>query len=130
MLRLLLQAPNPHTCWAAVGVEARSVQIPAESDSNPELHFKPEPQASRMYSGHHIPGRELGLLRHPEAFPGGRWAPPTGCQRMTQSAVFSPGFHAELLPIFSPELSPRNLVLVATKRPLGEAFSLLETEDR
>ncbi|XP_025714691.1 methyltransferase-like protein 25B isoform X1 [Callorhinus ursinus] len=38
------------------------------------------------------------------------------------------GFHAELLPIFSPELSPRNLVLVATKRPLGEAFSLLETE--
>uniref|UniRef100_A0A452UTG1 Ribosomal RNA adenine dimethylase domain containing 1 n=1 Tax=Ursus maritimus TaxID=29073 RepID=A0A452UTG1_URSMA len=39
------------------------------------------------------------------------------------------GFHAELLPIFSPELSPRNLVLVATKRPLGEAFSLLETED-
>ncbi|XP_059000896.1 methyltransferase-like protein 25B isoform X2 [Mustela lutreola] len=40
------------------------------------------------------------------------------------------GFHAELLPIFSPELSPRNLVLVATKRPLGEAFSLLETEDR
>ncbi|XP_029791817.1 protein RRNAD1 isoform X1 [Suricata suricatta] len=38
-------------------------------------------------------------------------------------------FHAELLPIFSPELSPRNLVLVATKRPLGEAFSLLETED-
>ncbi|EPY88647.1 protein RRNAD1-like protein [Camelus ferus] len=39
------------------------------------------------------------------------------------------GFHAELLPIFSPELSPRNLVLVATKRPLGEAFSVLETED-
>ncbi|XP_043732358.1 protein RRNAD1 isoform X2 [Cervus elaphus] len=39
------------------------------------------------------------------------------------------GFHAELLPIFSPELSPRNLVLVATKGPLGEAFSLLETED-
>ncbi|XP_043424268.1 methyltransferase-like protein 25B isoform X1 [Prionailurus viverrinus] len=39
------------------------------------------------------------------------------------------GFHAELLPIFSPELSPRNLVLVATKSPLGEAFSLLETED-
>ncbi|KAF6293678.1 ribosomal RNA adenine dimethylase domain containing 1 [Rhinolophus ferrumequinum] len=39
------------------------------------------------------------------------------------------GFHAELLPIFSPELSPRNLVLVATKQPLGQAFSLLETED-
>ncbi|XP_037357076.1 methyltransferase-like protein 25B isoform X3 [Talpa occidentalis] len=39
------------------------------------------------------------------------------------------GFHAELLPIFSPELSPRNLVLVATKRPLGQAFSVLETED-
>ncbi|XP_068397141.1 methyltransferase-like protein 25B isoform X3 [Eschrichtius robustus] len=39
------------------------------------------------------------------------------------------GFHAELLPIFSPELSPRNLVLVATKRPLGETFSVLETED-
>ncbi|XP_017495221.3 methyltransferase-like protein 25B isoform X2 [Manis javanica] len=39
------------------------------------------------------------------------------------------GFHAELLPIFSPELSPRNLVLVATKRPLGEALSVLETED-
>ncbi|XP_052493185.1 methyltransferase-like protein 25B isoform X5 [Budorcas taxicolor] len=39
------------------------------------------------------------------------------------------GFHAELLPIFSPELSPRNLVLVATKGPLGEALSLLETED-
>ncbi|XP_055257583.1 methyltransferase-like protein 25B isoform X2 [Moschus berezovskii] len=39
------------------------------------------------------------------------------------------GFHAELLPIFSPELSPRNLVLVATKGPLDEAFSLLETED-
>lgn len=45
------------------------------------------------------------------------------------SPAFLPGFHAELLPIFSPELSPRNLVLVATKRPLGEAFSLLETED-
>lgn len=39
------------------------------------------------------------------------------------------GFHAELLPIFSPELSPRNLVLVATKQPLGQAFSLLEKED-
>ncbi|KAM4805739.1 methyltransferase-like protein 25B isoform X2 [Urocitellus parryii] len=39
------------------------------------------------------------------------------------------GFHAELLPIFSPELSPRNLVLVATKMPLGQAFSALETED-
>nr|KAF6397885.1 ribosomal RNA adenine dimethylase domain containing 1 [Rousettus aegyptiacus] len=39
------------------------------------------------------------------------------------------GFHAELLPIFSPELSPRNLALVATKRPLGQAFSVLETED-
>ncbi|KAI4579522.1 hypothetical protein MJT46_000890 [Ovis ammon polii x Ovis aries] len=39
------------------------------------------------------------------------------------------GFHAELLPIFSPELSPRNLVLVATKGPLGEALSFLETED-
>ncbi|XP_049638230.1 methyltransferase-like protein 25B [Suncus etruscus] len=39
------------------------------------------------------------------------------------------GFYAELLPIFSPELSPRNLVLVATKRPLGQAFSVLETED-
>uniref|UniRef100_A0A8C0JVN2 Methyltransferase like 25B n=2 Tax=Canis lupus TaxID=9612 RepID=A0A8C0JVN2_CANLU len=39
------------------------------------------------------------------------------------------GFYAELLPIFSPALSPRNLVLVATKRPLGEAFSLLEMED-
>ncbi|XP_063106441.1 methyltransferase-like protein 25B isoform X3 [Cavia porcellus] len=39
------------------------------------------------------------------------------------------GFHAELLPIFSPELSPRNLVLVATKMPLGQAFSTLETED-
>ncbi|XP_019566720.2 methyltransferase-like protein 25B isoform X1 [Rhinolophus sinicus] len=39
------------------------------------------------------------------------------------------GFHAELLPIFSPELSPRNLVLVATKQPLGQAFSVLETED-
>ncbi|XP_023617349.1 protein RRNAD1 isoform X6 [Myotis lucifugus] len=38
-------------------------------------------------------------------------------------------FHSELLPIFSPELSPRNLVLVATKRPLGQAFSVLETED-
>lgn len=44
------------------------------------------------------------------------------------SPAFLLGFHAELLPIFSPELSPRNLVLVATKRPLGEAFSLLETE--
>lgn len=39
------------------------------------------------------------------------------------------GFHAELLPLFSPKLSPRNLVLVATKRPLGQAFSVLETED-
>lgn len=39
------------------------------------------------------------------------------------------GFYAELLPIFSPELSPRNLVLVATKTPLGQAFSVLETED-
>ncbi|EAW52917.1 methyltransferase-like protein 25B isoform X6 [Homo sapiens] len=39
------------------------------------------------------------------------------------------GFHAELLPIFSPELSPRNLVLVATKMPLGQALSVLETED-
>ncbi|KAM4861571.1 methyltransferase-like protein 25B isoform 2-T2 [Thomomys bottae] len=39
------------------------------------------------------------------------------------------GFHAELLPIFSPELSPRNMVLVATKMPLGQAFSALETED-
>ncbi|KAK1329197.1 hypothetical protein QTO34_011377 [Cnephaeus nilssonii] len=39
------------------------------------------------------------------------------------------GFHSELLPIFSPELSPRNLVLVATKRPLGQALSVLETED-
>uniref|UniRef100_A0A2K5VJS1 Methyltransferase like 25B n=1 Tax=Macaca fascicularis TaxID=9541 RepID=A0A2K5VJS1_MACFA len=39
------------------------------------------------------------------------------------------GFHAELLPIFSPELSPRNLVLVATKMPLGQALSILETED-
>ncbi|XP_045154424.1 methyltransferase-like protein 25B isoform X2 [Echinops telfairi] len=39
------------------------------------------------------------------------------------------GFHAELLPLFSPELSPRNLVLVATKTPLGQAFSALETED-
>ncbi|XP_030108430.1 methyltransferase-like protein 25B isoform X2 [Mus musculus] len=39
------------------------------------------------------------------------------------------GFYAELLPIFSPELSPRNLVLVATKTPLGQAFSTLETED-
>ncbi|ELK31923.1 Protein RRNAD1 [Myotis davidii] len=39
------------------------------------------------------------------------------------------GFHSELLPIFSPELPPRNLVLVATKRPLGQAFSVLETED-
>ncbi|KAM9242870.1 methyltransferase-like protein 25B isoform 4-T4 [Dugong dugon] len=28
-----------------------------------------------------------------------------------------------------PELSPRNLVLVATKTPLGQAFSVLETED-
>ncbi|XP_007946795.1 protein RRNAD1 [Orycteropus afer afer] len=39
------------------------------------------------------------------------------------------GFHAELLPLFNPELSPRNLVLVATKRPLGQAFSVLETEN-
>uniref|UniRef100_A0A2I3RRF6 Methyltransferase like 25B n=1 Tax=Pan troglodytes TaxID=9598 RepID=A0A2I3RRF6_PANTR len=39
------------------------------------------------------------------------------------------GFHAELLPIFSPQLSPRNLVLVATKMPLGQALSVLETED-
>ncbi|XP_023569412.1 protein RRNAD1 isoform X2 [Octodon degus] len=39
------------------------------------------------------------------------------------------GFHAELLPIFNPELSPRNLVLVATKMPLGQAFSALESED-
>nr|XP_004667345.2 protein RRNAD1 [Jaculus jaculus] len=39
------------------------------------------------------------------------------------------GFYAELLPIFSPQLSPRNLVLVATKTPLGQAFSVLETED-
>ncbi|XP_008851620.1 protein RRNAD1 isoform X2 [Nannospalax galili] len=39
------------------------------------------------------------------------------------------GFYAELLPIFSPELSPRNLVLVATKTPLGQAFSALESED-
>lgn len=39
------------------------------------------------------------------------------------------GFYAELLPIFSPELSPRNLVLVATKTPLGQAFSILENED-
>ncbi|XP_075419643.1 methyltransferase-like protein 25B isoform X2 [Tenrec ecaudatus] len=39
------------------------------------------------------------------------------------------GFHAELLPLFSPELSPRNLVLVATKTPLGQAFSALEAED-
>ncbi|XP_013363660.1 PREDICTED: protein RRNAD1 isoform X3 [Chinchilla lanigera] len=39
------------------------------------------------------------------------------------------GFYAELLPIFSPELSPRNLVLVATKMPLGQALSALETED-
>ncbi|XP_036988450.2 methyltransferase-like protein 25B isoform X3 [Artibeus jamaicensis] len=39
------------------------------------------------------------------------------------------GFHSELLPIFSPELSPRNLVLVATKGPLGQAFSVLESED-
>ncbi|KAM5257310.1 methyltransferase-like protein 25B [Ctenodactylus gundi] len=38
------------------------------------------------------------------------------------------GFSAELLPIFSPELSPRNLVLVATKMPLGQALSSLETE--
>lgn len=45
------------------------------------------------------------------------------------SPTFLPGFHAELLPIFSPELSPRNLVLVATKMPLGQAFSALETED-
>lgn len=43
--------------------------------------------------------------------------------------AFLLGFYAELLPIFSPALSPRNLVLVATKRPLGEAFSLLEMED-
>ncbi|XP_060234551.1 methyltransferase-like protein 25B isoform X3 [Meriones unguiculatus] len=39
------------------------------------------------------------------------------------------GFYAELLPIFNPQLSPRNLVLVATKTPLGQAFSALETED-
>lgn len=48
---------------------------------------------------------------------------------LLSSLAFLTGFHAELLPIFSPELSPRNLVLVATKGPLGEAFSLLETED-
>ena len=48
---------------------------------------------------------------------------------LLSSPAFLTGFHAELLPIFSPELSPRNLVLVATKGPLGEAFSLLETED-
>ncbi|XP_007535598.1 methyltransferase-like protein 25B isoform X2 [Erinaceus europaeus] len=39
------------------------------------------------------------------------------------------GFHAELLPIFNPKLSPRNLVLIATKNPLGQAFSALETEE-
>lgn len=38
------------------------------------------------------------------------------------------GLHSELLPIFSPERPPRNLVLVATKRPLGQAFSVLETD--
>ena len=48
---------------------------------------------------------------------------------LLSSPAFLIGFHAELLPIFSPELSPRNLVLVATKRPLGETFSVLETED-
>lgn len=51
------------------------------------------------------------------------------CVPFLISPTFLPGFHAELLPIFSPELSPRNLVLVATKMPLGQAFSTLETED-
>ena len=48
---------------------------------------------------------------------------------LLSSPVFLTGFHSELLPIFSPELSPRNLVLVATKGPLGQAFSVLESED-
>ncbi|XP_001367562.1 methyltransferase-like protein 25B isoform X2 [Monodelphis domestica] len=39
------------------------------------------------------------------------------------------GCHAELLPVFRPELSPRNLVLVATKTPLGPALSDLEMEE-
>lgn len=54
----------------------------------------------------------------------GVWALPP-----SEQPLFTSGFHAELLPIFSPELSPRNLALVATKRPLGQAFSVLETED-
>ncbi|XP_072503371.1 methyltransferase-like protein 25B [Notamacropus eugenii] len=39
------------------------------------------------------------------------------------------GCYAELLPVFRPELSPRNLVLVATKTPLGPALSDLEIEE-
>lgn len=80
--------------------------------------------------GTHTPGRELGLLD------GEKGLCLQASQAVAESAspllshpVFLPGFHAELLPIFSPELSPRNLVLVATKRPLGEALSVLETED-
>lgn len=61
--------------------------------------------------------------------PGRTWLRVCFISPPLSSPVCFTGFHAELLPIFSPELSPRNLVLVATKRPLGEAFSVLETED-
>ncbi|KAJ7307613.1 hypothetical protein JRQ81_009659 [Phrynocephalus forsythii] len=33
------------------------------------------------------------------------------------------GFECELLPLFDPQFSPRNLVLLAAKVPWGSAFS-------
>ncbi|XP_077776727.1 methyltransferase-like protein 25B isoform X2 [Podarcis muralis] len=39
------------------------------------------------------------------------------------------GFHCQLLPLFDPAFSPRNLVLVAAKTPLGSALSDVAAED-
>ncbi|XP_059530267.1 methyltransferase-like protein 25B isoform X8 [Myotis daubentonii] len=80
------------------------------------------------------PGEPRGsfLQPGPAAGPTGGDTDSTGPAAVPSGAgspAFLPGFHSELLPIFSPQLSPRNLVLVATKRPLGQAFSVLETED-
>ncbi|XP_033030806.1 protein RRNAD1 [Lacerta agilis] len=39
------------------------------------------------------------------------------------------GFHCQLLPLFDPAFSPRNLVLVAAKTPLGSALLDVAAED-
>ncbi|KFP25507.1 Protein RRNAD1, partial [Colius striatus] len=38
------------------------------------------------------------------------------------------GFHCALIPLFNPRFSPRNLVLVAARTPLGMVLSGLEKD--